>query len=83
MSPWLMNVYMDGMTKEVKMGVRFLEEGRKWKVNAGKSKVVVLNREEGLEREANVDRVRVDHVSEFKCLGCVLHESGKNNAECR
>ena len=33
MSPWLFNVYMDGVMKEVKMGmgrrgVRFLEDGR-------------------------------------------------------
>ena len=36
MSPWLFNVYMDGMTKEVKMGmgrrgVRFLEDRKKWR----------------------------------------------------
>ena len=35
MSPWLFNVYMDEMMKELKMGmkrrgVRFQEEGRKW-----------------------------------------------------
>ena len=86
MSPWLFNVYMGGVRKEVKMGmerkgVRFMEEGRKrrllgliyvndlvlygeleedlkamvgWfvevcrrgmKVNAGKSKVMVMNEE--------------------------------------
>ena len=37
MSPWLFNVYMDGVTKEVKMGmerrgVRFLEDGRDWRL---------------------------------------------------
>ena len=37
MSPWLLNVYMDGVMKEVKMGmgrrgVRFLEDGREWRV---------------------------------------------------
>ena len=38
MSPWLFNVYMDGVKKEVKMGmgrkeVRFMEEeGREWKL---------------------------------------------------
>ena len=36
MSPWLFNVYMDGVMKEVKMGigrrgVRFLENGREWR----------------------------------------------------
>ena len=35
MSPWLLNVYMGVVIKEVKMrlrrmGVRFLEEGREW-----------------------------------------------------
>ena len=39
MSPWLFNVYMDAGKKEVKigmgrMGVRFLEEGRKWRLLA-------------------------------------------------
>ena len=90
MSPWLFNVYIDGVMKEVKIGrgsrgVRFMEDGREWrlpgllyagdlvlcfkseedlrvmlgrfpemcrrrglKVNAGKSKVMVLGREEGL-----------------------------------
>ena len=37
MSPWLFNVYMDKVIKEMKMGmgrrgVRFLEEGREWKL---------------------------------------------------
>ena len=36
MSPWLFNLYMDGVTKEVKMGmgrkeVSFLEDMRKWR----------------------------------------------------
>ena len=90
MSPWLFNVYMDGVMKEVKMrlgrrGVSFMKDGREWrllgvlyaddlvlcgeskedlrvmvgwfskvcrrrvlKVNAGNSKVMVLNGEEGL-----------------------------------
>ena len=91
--------------------VRFLEEGREWrlpgllyaddlvlcgeseedlrvivgrfvevcrrrglKVNVGKSKVMVLNREEGLECEVYLDGIRLEHVSEFKYLGCVLDE---------
>ena len=38
MSPWLFNVCMDAVMKEVKMGmekrgVRFMEEGRKWNVD--------------------------------------------------
>ena len=37
MFPWLFNVYMDAVMKEVKMGVgrmefSFLEEGRKWRL---------------------------------------------------
>ena len=39
------------------------------KVNAGKSKVMVLNREE--ELECHIDGVHLEHVSEFKYLGCV------------
>ena len=40
------------------------------KVNAGKSKVMVLNGEEGLECEVQVDWIRLEHVSEFKYLEC-------------
>ena len=106
MSPWLFNVYIDAVTKEVKMkmrrrGVRFLEEGRGWrlpgflyaydvvlcseleedlramvgcfievyrkglKVNADKSKVIVLNGEERLECEVHVHEIRLEHVPEF------------------
>ena len=32
-------------------------------------KVMVLNEEEGLEFEVHVDRIRLEHVSEFKYLG--------------
>ena len=37
MFPWLFNVYMDAAKKEVRMGmarmgVRFLEEGREWRL---------------------------------------------------
>ena len=39
------------------------------KVNAGRSKVMVLGGEEGLECEACVDGIRVEHASEFKYLG--------------
>ena len=46
------------------------------KVNAGKSKVMVMNGEEGLECEVHVDGVRLDHVSEVKYFGCVLDEAG-------
>ena len=52
------------------------------KVNAGKSKVMVLNREEGLECEVHVDGIPLEHVSEFKYLECVLDESSTAGAEC-
>ena len=111
--------------KEVKigigrMGVRFLVEGRKWrlsgllyagdlvlyseleedlkvmvghfvevyrrrglKVNAGKSKVMVLGWEEGLGCEISVDELQLEQVFEFKYLGCVLNELGTDDAECQ
>ena len=46
------------------------------KVNAGKSKVMVLNGEKGLECKVYVDGIRLEHVSEFKYLGWVLDEAG-------
>ena len=52
------------------------------KVNAVKSKLMVLNGEEGLECEVHVDGIRLEHVSEFKYLECVLDESGTDGAEC-
>ena len=112
MSPWLFNLYMDEVMKEVKMGMgrrglRLLGDRRKWrlpdllyaddlflcseseedlremvgwfaevcrrrkpKINASKSKVMVLNQREGLKCEVNVDRIPLEHVSEFKYLGC-------------
>ena len=36
------------------------------KVNAGRSKVMVLNGEEGLGCEVHVDGICLEHVSEFK-----------------
>ena len=43
---------------------------RELKVNAGKSKVTVLNLEEGLECEVHVDEICLEYVSEFKYLRC-------------
>ena len=37
---------------------------------------------EGLECEVCVDGIRLEHISEFKYLGCVLDESGTDEAEC-
>ena len=63
---------------------RFAEVGRRrgLKVNPGRSKVMVLNGEEGLECEVHVDGIRFEHGSEFKYLGNVLDESGTDKAEC-
>ena len=47
----------------------------------GKSKVMVLNGEGGLKCEVHVYRILLEHVSEFKYLGCVLDESGTDGAE--
>ena len=55
---------------------------RELKVNVGKGKVMVMNREERLECEVHVDGVRLEHVSEFKYLECVLDEADKYGAEC-
>ena len=62
---------------------RFVEVcRRRLKVNANNSKVMVMNGEEGLECELHVEGIRLDHVSEFKYLGCVLDVSGTDGAEC-
>ena len=64
---------------------RFVEVCRKGvKVNIGKSKVVMLGGEEVMECEVCIDRVRLEHILEFKYLGCVLDESGTDadEAEC-
>ena len=52
------------------------------KVNADKSKVMVLNGEERLEWEVYVDRICLENVSEFKYLVYVLNKSGADGAEC-
>ena len=63
--------------------VSFVEMCRKrgLKVSAGKSKIMVLGGEEGSECEVCVNRIRLEHVFEFKYLGCVLDESGTDKAE--
>ena len=52
------------------------------KVNAGKSKVIVLGGEDGLDYEVCVDWILLENVSKFKKLGCVLDESGTDETEC-
>ena len=51
------------------------------KVNASKSKVMVLNGEEGLEWEVHADGIHLEHVLEFKYLEFVLDKSGTDGAE--
>ena len=45
-------------------------------------KVMVLNGKEGLVCEVHVYGIRLEHVWEFKYLGCVLGEFGIDGAEC-
>ena len=63
---------------------RFAEVCRRrgLKVNTGKSKVMVLNGEEGLECKVHADEIRLEHVFEFKYLGYDFYESGTDGAEC-
>ena len=62
------------------MGGHFTEVCRRrgLKINAGKSKVMVLGGEEELECEVQVDGIRLEHVLESKYLGCVLDKSECN-----
>ena len=43
---------------------------------------MVLGVEEGLERGVCLDGIRLEHISEFKYLGCVLDKSGTDEAKC-
>ena len=63
---------------------RFVEVCRRrgLKVSGGKSKVMEMNGEEGLESEVHGDGVRLKHASEFKYLGCALDKAGTDGAEC-
>ena len=57
--------------QDLRVMVRWFAEvcrRRGLKVNAGKSKVIVLNGEEGLECEVHVVGISLEHVSEFKSL---------------
>ena len=65
------------------MGGWFVEvcKRRGMKVNAVKSKVMVMNGEEGLECEIHIDNDRLEHVSKYKYLECVLDEAGNDGAE--
>ena len=52
------------------------------KVSEGKSKMMMLNGEEELGSEVHIDGICLEHVSEFKYLGCILDESHTDEAEC-
>ena len=52
------------------------------KINVEMSKLMVLNGEEEFECEVRVDGIRLEHVSKFKYLKCVLDKSGTYGAEC-
>ena len=43
---------------------------------------MVLNGEEVLECEVYIDKIYLKHALEFKYQGCVLDESGTDEAEC-
>ena len=52
------------------------------KVHSGKSNVMVMNGEKGLECEVHGDGILLEHVLEFKYLRCVLDESDTDGSEC-
>ena len=51
------------------------------KVNVGKSNVMVLDGEKGLACQIHVEGIRLEDVTEFKYLGCVLEESGSGGLQ--
>ena len=56
---------------------------RELKANASKSKVMMLNGEEGLRCEIHVDGIHLQHFLEFIYLGCVLNDkSSTDEAGC-
>ena len=53
------------------------------KVNEAKSKVMVFGGEKGLVCKVLVDGMQMEHVSEFKYLGCVSEYLGTDGAKCQ
>ena len=72
---WLCGESLDDLRT---LAGRFVEVCRssRLKANVGKSKVMMLGWEEGLECEVCVNGIRLEHVSDSKYLRCVLDESG-------
>ena len=58
--------------ENLRTNVRFFVDvcRRGLKVNACKSKIMVFGGDEGLECEVYVEGVGLEHVSEFKYVGC-------------
>ncbi len=62
MSPWLFNIYMDGVMREVKgkvgkVGVRMYDEGRTWVLNSilfADDMVLIAESESDLQNLVNV-----------------------------
>ena len=52
------------------------------KVNAGKSKVICLNREEELECEVRVDGMQLERSRNLNTWDCFLDETSTDTAEC-
>ena len=67
------------------MAGRFVEvrRGRGLIFNVDKRKVMMSHLDEGLKCKIHVVGARLDQMSEFKYLGCVLDESSTDDAKCR
>ena len=52
------------------------------KANANRSRVMVLEREEGFACEKSVDGKQLKTILGFKYLGLVLYDSGTDGVEC-
>ncbi len=67
MSPWLFNIYMDGVMREIKgkagkVGVRMYTEGRKWVLNSipfADDTVLIAENESDLQKLVTVLIVNV------------------------
>ena len=119
MSSWVLNLYMDGVMKEVNArvmgkGMKLEHESKEWeiykllyaddtvliadseeqlqkmvnvfgkvcwrrklKVNAAKSKVMVMSRDGGYGVDVFLDGERMEQVEYFKSLGSNMHENGR------
>ena len=66
----ILDVCWTNQVDETEFRRKVASRRRGLKVNAGKSKAMVMNVEEGLECEVHEDGIRLEHVSEFKYLVC-------------